>query len=128
MLKSKNYTHTRISRVLTHILLDIKKSDADAFAQLLSAPQTAPYLRVLGFKKSSSQLLHEIKEKASAPLITKVADASSLMTSSSYETFKKDIFASDIYRSLLYSKSSETEARQFGSSPNEYTQQLVIVP
>ena len=128
LLKSKNYTHTRISRVLTHILLDIKKSDADAFARLLSAPQTVPYLRVLGFKKSSSQLLHEIKEKASAPLITKVADASSLMTSSSYETFKKDIFASDIYRSLLYSKSSETEARQFGSSPNEYTQQLVIVP
>ena len=127
LLKSKNYSHTRISRVLTHILLDIKKSDADAFTQLLSAPQPVPYLRVLGFKKSSSQLLHEIKEKASAPLITKVADASSLMTSS-YETFKKDIFASDIYRSLLYGKLSETEGRQFGSSPNEYTQQIVIVP
>lgn len=128
LLKSKNYTHTRISRALTHILLNIKKSDAEAFTQLLSTSRTAPYLRVLGFKKSSSRLLHEIKEKASAPLITKVADASSLMTSSSYEFFRKDISASDIYRSLLYGKLSETGSSRFGNSPNEYTRQIIIVP
>lgn len=127
LLKSKNYTHTRISRALTHILLDIKKSDADVFAQSLATSQAAPYLRMLGFKKSSSALLHEIKEKASAPLITKVADAASILTPSSYKVLRKDISASDIYRSILCSKLPEADNSSFGSMPNEYTQQIVVI-
>ncbi len=127
LLKSKNYTHTRISRALTHILLDIKKSDADVFAQSLAISQAVPYLRVLGFKKSSSALLHEIKEKASAPLITKVADASSILTPSSYKILRKDISASDIYRSIQCSKLPEAGNNSFGNMPNEYTRQIVVI-
>lgn len=116
LLKSKNYTLTRINRVLTHILLDIKKTD--------TLPEnSAPYLRVLGFKKGSSALLHEIKEKASAPLITKVADASSQLSPHSYEIFKKDIFASDLYRSIA----TKSDTSIINKS-NEYTKGLIIIP
>ena len=116
LLKSKNYTLTRINRVLTHILLDIKKTD--------TLPENnAPYLRVLGFKKGSSALLHEIKEKASAPLITKVADASSQLSPHSYEIFKKDIFASDLYRSIA----TKSDTSVINKS-NEYTKGLIIIP
>lgn len=116
LLKSKNYTLTRINRVLTHILLDIKKTD--------TLPEnSAPYLRVLGFKKGSSALLHEIKEKASAPLITKVADASSQLSPHSYEIFKKDIFASDLYRSIA----AKSDTSVINKS-NEYTKGLIIIP
>lgn len=116
LLKSKNYTLTRINRVLTHILLDIKKTD-------ILHEGNAPYLRVLGFKKGSSALLHEIKEKASAPLITKVADASSQLTPHSYKIFKKDIFASDLYRSIAAKSNTSTINKS-----NEYTKGLIIIP
>lgn len=101
LLKSKNLTYTRISRVLIHILLGIK-NDAHA------SHQAAPYLRVLGFKKSSAPLMHEIKKRASAPLIAKVADAP-------YDLISKDIFAADIYNRLC------------ADSCNEFTNGIVII-
>lgn len=102
LLKSKDITYTRISRVLIHILLDIKKED------IVDSPS---YLRVLGFKKSSAPLLHEIKKRASAPLITKVADAP-------YELIAKDIYASDIYARLQHKADKPY---------NEYTHGPVII-
>lgn len=101
LLKSKNLTHTRISRVLIHILLDIKNDDFAAY-------HTAPYLRVLGFRKSSAALMHDIKKRASAPLITKVADAP-------YDLIARDIFAADVYNRLC------------ANSRNEFTNGIVIV-
>ena len=101
LLKSKNLTYTRISRVLIHILLGIKNDDHAAY-------HTAPYLRVLGFRKSSAALMHEIKKRASAPLITKVADAP-------YDLISKDIFAADVYNRLC------------ANSRNEFTNGIVIV-
>ena len=93
LLKSKNLTYTRISRVLTHILLGIEKDD-------FNICMDNPYLRILGFKKSSGELMHLIKKRASVPLITKVADAP-------YELISKDIFAADLYGRLCYSQQNE---------------------
>ena len=93
LLKSKNLTYTRISRVLTHILLDIEKDD-------FNICMDNPYLRILGFKKSSGELMHLLKKRASAPLITKVADAP-------YELISKDIFAADLYGRLCHSQQNE---------------------
>lgn len=93
LLKSKNLTYTRISRVLTHILLGIEKDD-------FNICMDNPYLRILGFKKSSGELMHLIKKRASAPLITKVADAP-------YELISKDIFAADLYGRLCHSQQNE---------------------
>lgn len=93
LLKSKNLTYTRISRVLTHILLGIEKDD-------FNICMDNPYLRILGFKKASNELMHLIKKRASAPLITKVADAP-------YELISKDIFAADLYGRLCHSQQNE---------------------
>ena len=101
LLKSKNFTYTRISRVLIHILLNIGTDDSATFL-------AKPYLRILGFRKSSSPLLHELKKRASAPIITKVADAP-------YDLIANDIFAADVYSRLT------------GASRNEFTQPIVIV-
>ena len=116
LLKSKELTHTRISRTLLHILLDIKQNDY-AFATNLG---TIPYLRILGFRKESSKLLSAIKKEATVPLITKVADASSILSPDAYSIFEKDLFASDIYYQLLSQKN--------GKKPmNEFTHPIVII-
>ncbi|MGO0061790.1 nucleotidyltransferase [Brevibacillus fluminis] len=68
--KNKRYTWNRIQRMLTAVLLDMKKS---TMAEL-SLKNGAPYARILGFSKVGKQLLHEAKKKSSIPLITKVTD------------------------------------------------------
>lgn len=93
LLKSKNLTYTRISRVLTHILLGIENDD-------FNICMDNPYLRILGFKKSSGELMHLLKKRASTPIITKVADAP-------YELISKDIFAADLYGWLCHSQQNE---------------------
>lgn len=93
LLKSKNLTYTRISRVLTHILLGIENDD-------FNICMDNPYLRILGFKKSSGELMHLLKKRASTPIITKVADAP-------YELISKDIFAADLYGRLCHSQQNE---------------------
>ena len=93
LLKSKNLTYTRISRVLTHILLGIENDD-------FNICMDNPYLRILGFKKSSGELMHLLKKRASAPIITKVAVAP-------YELISKDIFAADLYGRMCHSQQNE---------------------
>ncbi len=116
-LKSKELTHTRISRVLMHILLDIRKNDTDsAFAQ-----KNAPYLRVLGFRERAKPLLTAIKKNASAPMITKPADAFRQLSQNSYNMFQKDLFASDIYCQLMLQHSKALPV-------NDFCQKLIIIP
>ncbi|MEG1947123.1 MAG: nucleotidyltransferase [Lachnospiraceae bacterium] len=111
LLKTKNVTYTRLSRLLLHLLLNIHKEDA-----LLPIP----YLRVLGFKKVSSPLLHKIKMQGSSPLITAPAHAFSTLPPSAHSMLKLDITASDIYNLGC------TTAK--GIKPdNDYTHPIVIL-
>ena len=115
-LKTKDMTYTRISRCLLHILLGIKQSDYT----IGRAIGFAPYLRILGFKNASSNLLSEIKREATAPLISKAADASTLLDYETNKFFDKDVFASNLYYQHV--------ARKSGTKPrNEYTNQIVIL-
>ncbi len=66
-VKTKRYTHTRLSRAATNALLGVTK----AFARENAAPT---YARILGFRRDAAPLLRAIKERASIPLITKSAD------------------------------------------------------
>lgn len=110
LLKTRQYTHTRVSRVLYHILLGIRSWDFMKFKE----SNYCDYIRILGFHKNSSPLLSEIRKKSSLPLVTKVADAS-------YPLLDHEISASQLYYSVLYHK--------YGiSHKNEYTKGLVILP
>lgn len=65
--KSKRYTYTRISRILTQSFLNLEEFD---LLKLYEMP--APYARVLGFNSNGRTMLREIKSKGSIDLITKV--------------------------------------------------------
>ena len=115
-LKTKDMTYTRVNRCLLHILLGITQTDYT----IGRAIGFAPYLRILGFKNISAPLLSEIKRESTAPLISKVADASSLLDYETNKFFDKDIFASNLYYQHV--------ARKSGLKPkNEYTSQIVIL-
>lgn len=116
LLKTKDMTYTRISRCLLHIMLDIRKSDMEKAKDI----GTVPYARVLGFKKSSASLLTKIKEQGSIPLVTKLADAESLLDKAAYDMLRQDIRISQIYNGIM--------AHRADNSPvNEIAAPIVIV-
>lgn len=93
LLKTKQYTYSRIQRCLTHILLDLKASDAAG----IHVPGYPGYIRVLGFRKESAPLLAAIKKRSALPLLTRVKDASKLLSPESFQRLQKDLFASSVY-------------------------------
>lgn len=98
VLKTKQYTYTRISRSLLHILLGISNYQLKG----MTSQEIAPYARVLGFRKESTKLLKRIKKEGTIPLITKVADAKDNVTPSAYKMLCEDIFATDLYHRLIF--------------------------
>lgn len=87
LLKTKEVTYSRISRALIHVLLKIKKTD---YADI-------NYARVLGFRKGNSNVLTEIKNSSSIPLLTK-------LTQYSDSLLDIDIYASNLYESVITDK------------------------
>lgn len=105
LLKSKNNTYSKISRVLCHILLDITWNDFNE----LKADGYIKYLRMLGFSKNGSNILGEIKKKGTAPLITAPNEI----------VYPTDLYSSDIYRAIVTSKTKEI-------IPTEYTRKFTL--
>ncbi|MCI8991654.1 MAG: nucleotidyltransferase family protein [Eubacterium sp.] len=95
-LKTKNYTHTRISRCLLHILLGIKESDIKA----AKSDGYVRYARILGFRDSAKPLLTAFKKYASVPLITNIGRVRRKLPEQTLQMLEADLHASDIYRCL----------------------------
>ena len=90
VLKTRELTQTRIQRALLHIILNIH-----------TAPTQIPFARVLGFRRESSELLSQIKQHSTIPLITKLADAQNLLDSEGNQILSETVFSSNLYEKLL---------------------------
>ena len=110
-IKTKRYTRLKIQRMITHILLDIKKQD------IINYP-TPPYVRILGFKYGSQELLKDIKE---LPLITNIKNAPYILGRSQY-ILEKEMFATDLYNLVSGGSIHPTTEKEI-----EYRIPLIIV-
>lgn len=75
-LKTRNLTYTRVSRALLHILLQIRKTDLQEYAD----SGIIGYARILGFRRNSQHggapsLISLVSDSTAIPLITALADA-----------------------------------------------------
>lgn len=115
-LKTRQYTYTRVSRALTHLLLGITRELLETGRKL----DYAPYIRILGFRREAAPLLGQIKEQAQIPMITKTAQAQKLLSPEAYALFFQDLHASHVRQSI--------EAAKYHICPkNEYTQPVCIL-
>lgn len=112
--KSKDVTYTRISRVLLHLILNINNQDYSFGKEL----DYVPYLRTLGFRKDTCVLLKELKTTSQVPVISKLADASTVLDADAMALLEKDIFAADLYSQICTCKTGK-------SSKSEYTRNIV---
>ena len=100
LLKSKDITYVRVARNLLHILLNIKKESMKKYKQ----EGYIFYARMLGFKKSSNELLSALKSEASIPIISKLADARHQLSPIGMEMLETDIQAAHIYDTIVSEK------------------------
>ena len=115
-IKTKNVTHTRINRALTHLLLNIKDDTMKEYLQ----NGCSFYARVLGLRRSSSHLLRRITDIGHIPVITKVTKANNQLEPLGRQMLAEDIFAAHIYNQAIYGKYQT-------ASLNEYKHGIVIL-
>lgn len=119
LIKSRQYTYTRVQRALLHCMLGIKSSaHSDTFAY---SKYHVPYIRVLGFKKEASVLMKSLNESADVPVITRPARASEVLDDFGIQLINEDISASELYRQVVLHKYNTN------NTANEYTNGLIII-
>jgi len=118
MIKTKQYTYTRISRALIHILLGITDSKMSRY----KTGRLAPYARLVGFRRESADLLSQLKANSSIPIISKMANAGDILKDddNAFALLMDEAYASEIYNSIYYD-------RYHIELPNLYTRQMVII-
>lgn len=115
-VKTKRYTRTSIQRALLHIILGITYEDIDS----ISSPFLNHYIRILGFRKISMDIISDIANASSLPLITN-ANSRRALTETGRLMLKKESAATDIY----FLMKNEPNLRKTGL---DITTPMVIVP
>ncbi len=96
-----------------NLMLDITDKDQRGFA----ACDYAPWVRILGFRKTSAALLSELKKHCDIPVIVKTADAKKILSPEVYPLFEKNLTASEICRMVRELKSGKVQKNEFTRSP-----------
>lgn len=136
-VKSRNYTYSRISRALLHILLDIQRKDHAALrGAYFGEAEMMPYVRVLGVRKEAKELLATIATTAvtSPARYQRSLDALRRRTIESPEDllasiraghaelmFRSDLYAADLYQLIYHPYNSETRPE------NEFTRRFMVI-
>ena len=136
-VKSRNYTYSRISRALLHILLDIQRKDHAALrGAYFGEAETMPYVRVLGVRQEAKGLLAAITTTAvtSPARYQRSLDAlrrqtiespedllASIRTGHAELMFRSDLYAADLYRLIYHPYNSETRPE------NEFTRRFMVI-
>lgn len=84
-VKTKRYTQTRLQRLFTYVLLNIKKTDVEL------AFRNKPVIRILGFNQIGRAYLNQEKNKINRPILSNVNQQTKLY-------LNYDIKAGNIYR------------------------------
>jgi len=103
LIKTKRYTHARLSRLCMLSLLGVTRD----FAAQHNRPT---YARVLGFRQEAAPLLRAIKENGRVPLITKTAGFSDPL-------FALDVRAQDLWSLGCTSPAFRRAGRDYTTSP-----------
>ena len=116
-LKSKNFTYTRISRAIFHLLLNHKKK---LLEEIKAKKNMAAYPMLLGFRKDAGDLLSELKKRSELPIISKVSNAGDILSPASLKIFENNIYADFLYNSIYFEKYGEKLC-------NPYRRNVVII-
>ena len=93
-VKTRNYTYTRISRALLHIMLGMTSQTMERFD---ASCGLCGWIRPIGFKKSAIPLIREITASCSVPFLDKLASAEKVLPEDLYVLLQEEIRAEFLY-------------------------------
>ncbi len=96
LLKTKNLVHTRISRCLMHILLNITEENMKEYKD----DDFTAYARILALRSSSSDLLKAASENGSIPVLSRLKDADKVLSPLQKRLLDETLIASQIYNNF----------------------------
>ena len=99
-VSTKRYPQTRIRRILTSNLLGITKELID---DCLSSPL---YAKVLAVNSKSKDIISELTENSSIPVLTRKSDCGNLKKTAE-KCFEKDVLANELYSLATSKKQNE---------------------
>ncbi|RKM57062.1 nucleotidyltransferase [Butyrivibrio sp. X503] len=105
-IKSKDITYSRISRCLIHILLDIKKENIADYVE----DDYTGYIRILGQKASSKDLLSAFKKNSMLPVLNRLKDAPNVLNPLQMRLFEEGLYAGRVYN-IVNTQGYENEYR-----------------
>ena len=127
LLKTRDMTETRIRRSLIHILLGIRKEEAEAFRQAHSGNPSGPagYARILGFRKGAAPLLRRIRTSSQIPLVSGVPEAMHIYSKTgdcmlgpdARAMLKQTLYSSRLYSLVLQSKTGRMPVSEYRRQP-----------
>lgn len=91
-IKTKRYTYSRIRRIVMNLFLGITKEESVS---------PIPYIRVLGMNEKGKEMLRDMKQRASLPVISKTSDVYEC-GNKVQNTFETECKTTDIYNALLF--------------------------
>lgn len=115
-LSSKQYTTTRIQRILLNILLGITKQDM----QEQKDNNYIHYIRLLGLRKDASYILKDMKDCCEIPIINKVSAANTQLNDKALSYFQREVQYNHLYAQLFFNKYAI-------AIPSEYEHSVIIL-
>lgn len=106
---SKRIPKTRVNRILTNRLLDLKKTDLDRLNK------TTPYLRILGFNQIGREILRQIKNKDQIIMINNPRKKINQLNVCQQQMLHYDIRATDLHN--LFFEKTYCYHRDFFTNP-----------
>lgn len=116
-LKSKNYTKTRIDRILMHILLECTIINCEYTRDI-------NFAKLLGFTHDSSSVLRTINDNSTFKIITKSADAACVLNENELSLYEQSVRNDNTYYYINYLKSNA--AKKSCIKHNEMTKNIII--
>lgn len=96
-IKSKQYTYTRVSRSLTHLLLGINEPEINI----------TPFTILKAFRSKSGSYIKQVKKSNNLNIISIDKEASKILDSKAYACYKTHRYGYDLYRLAYFNKYKE---------------------
>lgn len=93
IIKTRNVTHTRVSRALTHILLGMTDSEMRTMQQ----HGMCPYAKPLGFRKDAADLLRAVSQAKKVPFLSRLSQAKDTLSPDVYALLRRELAADMLY-------------------------------
>ena len=93
-VKTRNYTYTRISRALLHILLGMRSGTMESFDRRYGL---CGWIRPIGFRREAAPLIRSVTSSCTVPFLDRLSRARNILPEDLYAVLNEELQAEFLY-------------------------------